>query len=379
MAKHIIFCADGTWNTSSNDANKDGSEPSNVYRLFCNLQGINTVDEQKEKERELKDENGLKQIAKYLHGIGADTNPMAKKAEGYVGFGIIGRIVRGYTFISRNYEPGDEVSIVGFSRGAYTARALTGLIVCKGLLPQDATKDKDKAYDIGIEVWYRYWAKTSNATWSAKLWEYATNPLIFAKSLFVKDDSLIQVDHINTVGVWDTVGALGIPNEIFGGARVDHFKFADTKLSVKVQAGFHAVSLDEQREDFIPTLWDEGPGITNVTQELFPGAHSDVGGGYPIANGDAGLLSDIALTWMMEHLKGREILFTDNPQFPLKLCVNASAHEPWKGSWCLHAPRNFPAGMKENQAIMDRIACGPVKADPSEQQAAPYAPSNRPK
>jgi len=68
----------------------------------------------------------------------------------------------------------------------------------------------------------------------------------------LKDEDLVKVDHINAVGVWDTVGSLGIPNQVFGGERVDCFRFTDTKLSPIVQNGFHAVSLDEQRKDFAP-------------------------------------------------------------------------------------------------------------------------------
>ena len=379
MSKHIIFCADGTRNSPDCDDNKDGvPDPSNVYRLFRNLQGVNTLDGNEEQERELKVGEELKQIVKYLHGIGANASKISQKVEGDVGLGIIGRIVRGYTFISRNYEAGDEISIVGFSRGAYTARALAGLIVNKGLLPKDQTEDKDKAYDRGIKVWYRYWAETSHAAISARLYEYLRHPIIFVTSSFSNDKDLVPVEHINAVGVWDTVGALGIPNEIFGGNRADHFKFADTRLNTKVQAGFHAVALDEQRQDFDPTLWDEGKDVGNVTQELFPGAHSDVGGGYAMEKGEAGLLSDITLEWMMAKLAGRGLSFAPpaNMEFIPKPCVNASAHKPWKGKKYA-GPRVFPSGTKENPAIAARISCGLVKADPSE-TGANYAPKNRP-
>ena len=96
------------------------------------------------------------QIAKYLHGVGDSRNPIIKLLGGAFGVGVIARVVRGYTFISRNYVPGANIIIVGFSRGAYTARALAGLIVSQGLLAASLTQDKELAYRRGAEAWYRY-------------------------------------------------------------------------------------------------------------------------------------------------------------------------------------------------------------------------------
>ena len=96
------------------------------------------------------------QIAKYLHGVGDSDNFLIRILGGTLGAGIISRIVRGYTFVSRNYVPGDRIVLTGFSRGAYTARALSGLIVAKGLLDatQIDTTDKEQAYRLGAAVWY---------------------------------------------------------------------------------------------------------------------------------------------------------------------------------------------------------------------------------
>ena len=84
------------------------------------------------------------------------------------------------------------------------------------------------------------------------------------------------MDGIKAVAVWDTVGALGLPD--IDGAE-SNYGFIDTSLSERVERGLHAVALDEQRVDFVPTLWSAAP---NVTQMVFPGAHADVGGGYPL-------------------------------------------------------------------------------------------------
>src|SRR3984957_9577982 len=184
MPKTIVFCADGTWNgPGETDSDDTTATTTNVFRLFVNLDGRDTPDSAllgNEQERVLTDSNGVVlQWAKYLHGVGASDNFLVKVLGGTVGAGLIARIVRGYTFISRNYLPGDRIFIIGFSRGAYTARALAGLIATKGLL--DATKsdlaNKESAYRLGSAVWfeYRQTVAQSTADWLVKLTNFATD------------------------------------------------------------------------------------------------------------------------------------------------------------------------------------------------------------
>jgi tetratricopeptide (TPR) repeat protein len=153
MSKNILFCADGTWNGPGEpDSDDKTAIPTNVFKLFLNLDGRDTADTyllEKEQERVLTAADGtMVQHAKYLHGVGDSDNLLVKAFGGALGAGLITRIVRGYTYVSRNYVAGDTIFIVGFSRGAYTARALAGLIATKGLL--DATQldltDKEMAY-----------------------------------------------------------------------------------------------------------------------------------------------------------------------------------------------------------------------------------------
>src|SRR5262245_14011041 len=150
MSKQIIFCADGTWNgppdhpsTSDIDGTRQTDSDisdgvTNVVKLFANLDGQVTAPTQalqNETEKELKDRGGAQlQISKYIHGVGDSKNPVLRVLGGVFGAGVIARIVRGYTFISRNYVAGDSIHILGFSRGAYTARALAGMIATVGLL-----------------------------------------------------------------------------------------------------------------------------------------------------------------------------------------------------------------------------------------------------
>jgi uncharacterized protein (DUF2235 family) len=383
MAKNIVFCADGTWNNPNQDENSEQSVgPTNVYKLFLCLDGALSPDSllsANEQEKELTTVGATQQISKYIHGVGDSRNPIIKLLGGAFGAGVIARIVRGYTFISRNYEPGANIFVVGFSRGAYTARALVGLIVSQGVLTPHITQDKELAYRRGAEAWYRYRKTTiSNPFSLAQLADIVTDLPGFLSHRSLQDSDLIPVDRISAVAVWDTVGALGIPLYVARGKRVDAFEFCDTLLSQKVARGFHAVALDERRNDFTPTLWD---AALNVLQVLFPGAHSDVGGGYPVSNDECGL-SDGALQWMITQLTGVGVLFSTTPAYECKPKPTGISHKPW-----LHAPwnlpsvslgaRSFPQGMPQDPSIAVRMAAGNVVAEPGEPPAF-YQPTNRP-
>lgn len=378
--KNIIFCADGTWNNPYEDENADRTaDPTNVYKLFLRLAGelasdsLRAADEQ---EKVFSRDGAVQQVAKYLHGVGDSRNPINKLMGGVFGSGVISRIVRGYTFISRNYQSEDKIFIVGFSRGAYTARALAGLIASQGLLAPSITMDKEQAYRAGAQAWYRFRRATlKKQSFLERLAEVAADLPAFLSSNSLKEDDFIKVDSIEAVGVWDTVGAMGFP-EYENGANIDAFRFVDTELSPKVKNGFHAVALDEQRNVFSPTLWSAG----NFTQVLFPGAHADVGGGYPTKGEESGL-SDGALKWMVENLSGIGVNFSGTAPEPNPVGV---AHKPW-----MYAPWNlplFPSGPRDFRSvpglqiatyIEERKAAISVVADPGE-APGPYRPTNLP-
>jgi uncharacterized protein (DUF2235 family) len=381
MAKNIVFCADGTRNgpTEADDDDKN-ARATNVFKLFLNLAGQDEPDTYKlanEQERTLQGpDRSVLQASKYLHGVGDSDNFLVKALGGTLGAGLITRIVRGYTFVSRNYAQVDKIFIVGFSRGAYTARALAGVIAAKGLL--DATRtdlsDKVTAYRLGAAVWYAYRqaALRSNTDWFARLQETVLDLPVFL-SVPPRDDLLIAAP-IEAVAVWDTVGALGIPEFTVQLERVDGFQFADRKLSPVVRHGLHAVAIDEQRSDFTPTLWDDDP---RIIQALFPGCHSDVGGGYPGTANESGL-SDWSLRWMMQKLAPLGVVFVDPLAWVPKPDARGTAHQPWTAPpWTLlpHEPRRFPSGLCVGQSLVDRLAAGPVACGPG-LPAAAYAPGN---
>ena len=295
---------------------------------------------------------------------------------GMFGAGTIERIVRGYTFISRNYAEGDNVYIVGFSRGAYTARALGGLIADMGLLNNANSRldDKSMAYRLGAMVWRVHRSKRLQvrAANSGDAGLIATfSKMVDVLPHFVSrdpesDDLIPSRNNIRAIAVWDTVGSLGIPLYLNDDERVDVFRFADTALSEKVGYGFHAISLDEQRDDFEPTLWDKRH---DVCQVLFPGAHADVGGGYP--TGQTGL-SDGALVWMASRLATLGVRFRSAPS---RGDPAAPGHRPWAAgvfASLRHGPRKMLEGkwqandLRLHCSVQQRLKASPTLWMPSD-------------
>lgn len=279
MHKKIIIFCDGTWNKA--DQQRNGRPcPTNVLRLFeatCH-----------------QDREGNPQVAHYIEGVG--TRASERLAGDGFGFGISSNIINAYSFIVSNYEPGDEILLFGFSRGAFTARSLAGMIYNVGVLRRDQLHLVKEAYGM-----YR------SKNWHPK----SQASIAFRDANSHKGDAKIAF-----LGVWDTVGALGAPFGVVLGWITDklfHTKFHDTKLSPIVLSAYHALAIDEHRWPFRPTQWElseehqarieesRRKGQTLPYEEKwFPGAHSNVGGGYPSPESR---LADCTLNWMIEKAK----------------------------------------------------------------------------
>lgn len=283
----IVVCLDGT-NQVKLQAN-----PTNIARIFDSLGGV-AVDAGNGSFETMRAgppaSNG-----KYLPGVGSQGDPVLRLLGNAFGDGIAEPIVRGYTFLSRNYTTGDKIFISGFSRGAAAARALAGLVATQGLL--DKTKydvnDKTGAYLHAIAAWYAYRSPKPDFADQTRL-------ALISGTLGVPVPQLNAVDYtlpppIRAVGVFDTVSSLGLPRLNWNGVPVYDFSISDTALSNNIQFGFHALAADETRDLFSPTFWAVRNG---VIQQVFPGCHSDVGGGYPNRG-----LSDGALDWMLAQLE----------------------------------------------------------------------------
>ncbi len=172
---------------------------------------------------------------------------------------------------------------------------------------------------------------------------------------------------------------MGIP--LHRGAGVaDLFRFCDTKLNRNIALGLHAVALDERRETFAPTLWDDDP---RVTQALFPGGHCDVGGGFPEHG-----LSDAPLNWFVDRLQQSDIgvRFDLHPACAVKPDPSGLRHCAWveNQAWVALglADRAFRRGLMVNDTVRQRIQNGEGAPEDVEHDGdgpvGPYAPGNLP-
>jgi uncharacterized protein (DUF2235 family) len=266
--KRIVICCDGTWNTPD-QKDRGRVRPSNVALMALAVADM--------------DARGIAQIVHYDKGVG--TGWADHLLGGAFGLGLSKNIEQAYRYIMERYEPGDEVFLFGFSRGAYTVRSTAGLIRNSGLLKGEHAHRFPEAYAL-----YRRKDRDSHPR--------GVEAQIFRK-MYSRD---IRIEFI---GVWDTVGALGIP---FGALRFlnRRAKFHDVKLSSIVANAFQALAIDERRWFFRPTLWErqEHASGQRLEQVWFAGVHSNVGGGYE----DSGL-SDLAFLWMVKKAEETGLAF----------------------------------------------------------------------
>lgn len=256
---NLVICADGTWNRPEEDLEKDF--PTNVLML---ARAIKPSD------------NGQKQHVFYDWGLGSYHN---KVSAGATGRGIHKNIMDGYRYIVQNYQPGDKIFLFGFSRGAYTVRALSGLINNCGILKRQDAR-------LITEAWKIY--KSPNKKY------HPNKPAAEAFRHKYSHPSR----QIHFIGVWDTVGALGIPFSLMG-LFDKNDEFYDTKMGSNVSIVRHALAIDEQRTDFEPTLWLPRSEV-DLKQIWFAGVHSDVGGSYP-PDKNGNRASDEPLKWMLDE------------------------------------------------------------------------------
>ncbi|OLN85190.1 hypothetical protein CCHL11_04367 [Colletotrichum chlorophyti] len=320
--KRLVVCCDGTWNNS----NKKGNIATNVARLSSAVAH--------------KCCTGMPQIVYYHRGAGTEESKTAQYLGGVLGKGIIQDIADVYRFVCDNYNPGDEVIIIGFSRGAFTARSVSGMICNIGLLNRVGTstfgeifhdyqnfpnwkpgtkfnKD-DHLMGFTLTTFERIERrecakqdcieKRDNAAMEAAL--LSRKEEIFAESGETKWFPVPTEVKVKAVGVWDTVGSLGWPKMPWEKIRKDRsaseLRFASLDVHPNVEHAFHALALDEWRTAFRPTLWGKrGNGKTKLRQVWFPGSHSNVGGGFEDQQ-----IASIALAWMADQLTSIGVEFS---------------------------------------------------------------------
>lgn len=223
------------------------------------------------------------------------------------GVGINRQIRRAYAFLARHYHPGDRIYLMGYSRGAYAARALAGLIDRVGLLRADVATPET------VDAAYAYYR------------DDPTRPEVrsFAARLCHPGAA------IEAIGVFDTVQAVGIRWPVAWRLFPHVHAFRSHRLGRAVRHGFHALALDETRLAFAPEMWrTRGARTASVQQVWFRGSHPDLGGhlrgveaSRPLAN--------VPLTWMLERMAsvGMALPRGWRDRFP------ADATAPSVGTW----------------------------------------------
>lgn len=308
MSKKICLCTDGTWDNPQN--------ATNVYKLYKALATTAT------------------QVPYYDDGVGATGEPVQHLLGGAFGAGLFQKVKDGYSKIAQVYDKDDEIFIFGFSRGAYTARSIAGMIAVCGLPPANFSQHLiDTAFNA-------YRDKINRAELLASLGPGA-----------------LYNAQITMVGVWDTVGSLGIPGAVFQ-LPDPLYGFLDTSLHPDVHNAYQALAIDEKRREFPPTLWTGALAPGQVLEQVwFAGVHSDVGGSYPETG-----LSNITLSWMLSKAAalGVEVvpaaaqLYLPLPADP-KGAVD-TIHESWNLGWGFWQHRNIQPNSKIGNSVEIRLA-----------------------
>jgi len=305
--KRLVFFFDGTWNTITMPY------PTNVTKLAQALRRI--------------DRHGVVQTIHYDEGVGTGDKSnilvrLYQRAAGAFGFGLTENISEAYKFLVLNYEPGDEIYVFGFSRGAFSARSFIGLIRHSGVISRrsiakihnaverylrrgaDDDPDTDESCQFRFDNCYR------SLVGRDREWRSKNKPEV--------DYSDVPDLRIAYLGVWDTVGALGLPAHLGLSKFVNwKYQFHDIGLTPFVARARHAVAADEKRRTFEPALWEDRDGIAlnadpHYLQQVFPGTHSSVGGGGPVPG-----ISHAALDWILRGARDAGLAFDTDDRSPI--------------------------------------------------------------
>jgi hypothetical protein len=268
MVSRLILCLDGTWNTA------DAENITNVVRIRDLIDPKPKIDG-----------GGTEDQRVYYHdGVGTGLSLRDKAIGGMGGYGLDHNVRAAYRFLSGHYKPELEIYILGFSRGAFTARSLIGYLSAPGLLRAEHCSPENE------ERAWRYYRTPPDHRYPQEA------------------GALAELSYPNVrvrcVGVFDTVGALGVPVHAFRTWNRKRFQFHDVTLGSNVDFAFHALAIDEKRGPFQASLWQypNHKYFTDVEQVWFPGVHANIGGGYR----DRGL-SDRTLHWMISRIQAKQL------------------------------------------------------------------------
>lgn len=330
--RRLVFCFDGSWNKL--DTKK---HPTNVVLVAESVLPV--------------DSEGVDQIVYYDEGVG--TAPNETFRGGAFGKGLKLNIREAYRFLIFNYQAGDEIFVFGFSRGAFTARSFIGFLRCAGILSVNDANQISEAWELyqrhavraddDPEEILEFRAKYCPAiciSESEREWRAANRH---------PDGAILRVRYC---GVWDTVGSLGwkVIRAVFDRSPDKSYSKHDTELSSTVEAGRHALSIDERRAVFMPTLWRNVRDLNAragknhyaedapFQQKWFAGDHGSVGGGGPERG-----LSNAALHWVLRGAidQGLDVRIDGRSQLrDIRYRADAPLHNtplegggPLRGAW----------------------------------------------
>jgi uncharacterized protein (DUF2235 family) len=316
--KRLALFLDGTWNVVSDN--------TNVWRLRSLFAPVSS--------------DGCEQRAYYSTGLGTQFGE--KMRGGMFGSGIDTAITGAYQWLVENYDADDEVFIFGFSRGSYTARSLSGFVSKCGLLARGAP--------LGVNQLFKRYRRPHTKT-IRKLIDENASPNI---AWDVEERWMLKYARpidIKFIGVFDTVGALGVPFGLWRRIRGSAYPFLNTGLRVTNEYAFHALAIDEHRKAFLPTLWsNEGAThavprpIDRTEQRWFIGAHANVGGGC-----FSDPLAQIPLTWLQQKAEMLGLTFTGqfDPEPNAALAPISNSFKEFARGWY----RLFRLGIRYNRRI----------------------------
>ena len=303
MPKNIVICCDGT-------GNEYGNKNTNVVKIFQILV--------KDPENQIEYyDPGVGTLS--AHGALTFTAKFFTKLYGLAfAYGLTQNIEDAYEYLMDKYEENDRVFLFGFSRGAFTVRALAGMLHKCGLLQKGSN---------------------NLIPYASRMYRFGSDDHAAG---FKKTFSRECKPHF--IGVWDTVKSVGL---------FKRRRFPDAKLNHDVSYGRHAISIDEKRSKYRPNLWDE-PAAQNqdIKQVWFAGVHSNVGGGYREEG-----LSNIALKWIIEEAENKGLLIDKAAANKIVQNHKDKLHNPLLPVWWVLGwwRRRIQTGSLIHQSVFDRI------------------------
>lgn len=320
--KRLVICADGTWNVRDQTDKSTGKRrPTNVTKVARAVRP--------------RDPGGVDQIVFYHDGLGTG-GPLDRVTGGAFGTGIEENIRVLYRFLVYNWEPGDEIFLFGFSRGAFTVRTLAGFMFAVGLVEKD-----DDYYVPEIYGCYEASKRPGTPEWT-HAFHNVQNPR--------------PCPPIKFTGVWDTVGALGAPGLLGWFLNSGKYKYHQVGINAAMQNAYHALAIDERRKPFAPTMWQKPAGWTGTLEQAwFAGVHTNVGGG---CTPDG--LANEALQWMVEKAEGLGLAFDSTylghylPCFNSKMQDSMTAKYKVLGEYARPIGNYAAHGERLHQSVIDR-------------------------